>query len=250
MLNVIKSIIIEDEKRAALMLEIMLHDSNNAIEVIDKCYDLPSGVISIKKNHPQLIFLDIEMPGYSGLQLLDFFDENEINFEIIFTTAFNEHAIKAFEMSAVDYILKPIQIEKLNKAIEKFLKKTDNSFNKLSLLQEHFKINTLKKIILPLGNGLEVLKIEDIKYFQAEGSYTKVFLNNDKHILVSKNLKYFEDVLKNYPIFFRIHRSYIINMQIVIKILKSDSGTVILEEGIELPISKERIEDFIKAIGK
>lgn len=244
----IKAIIIEDEQRAALMLEIMLHDSNFPIEVVDKCYDLPVGVISIKKNHPQLVFLDIEMPGYSGLQLFDFFEEHEINFDIIFTTAFNEHAIKAFEMSAVDYLLKPIQIGKLNKAIEKFTKKTDGlSWGKISYFQEQLQINKTRKIIIPAGNVLEVLKVDDIRYFEADGSYTKIFLIKDKFMMVSKNLRFFEDILKSYPEFFRSHRSYIVNIHFVKKILKSTGGVVVLEDGIELPVSNERINEFIKA---
>jgi two-component system LytT family response regulator len=244
----IKAIIIEDEQRAASMLELMLQDLTSDIKVIDKCYDLPSGVISVKKNHPQLIFLDIEMPGYSGLQLFDFFDEDEINFDIIFTTAFNDYAIKAFEMSAVDYLLKPIQVEKLNKAVQKFLKKNNSSFNNLSLLQKNLEINKTQKIIIQVGNSLEVLKVEEIKYFQAEGSYTKVFLKNEKHLMVSKNLRFFEDVLKSYPVFFRSHRSYIVNIYYVKKILKSDGGKIILEDGMDLPVSNEKIDQLIKVI--
>jgi two-component system LytT family response regulator len=246
-----KVIIIEDEERAALMLEIMLKETDKQIDVIEKCYDLPSGVISIKKNHPQLVFLDIEMPGYSGLQIFNFFEKPEINFDLIFTTAFNDYAVKAFEMNAIDYLLKPIQSDKLNTAIEKYLKRAKTfNFNQISLLREYFQIDKTQKIIIPFGNGFEVLKIHEIRYFLAAGSYTRVFTGKEQSILVSKRIKFFEEGLKNYPMFFRIHRSYIINLQWVKKILKTDGGTIVMEDGIMLPISNERIREFIKAIEK
>src|SRR5690242_2223518 len=118
-----KAIIIEDEPKAAILLEQMICNIEPTAVVLDKCVDLPSGIKSIKKYNPDVVFLDIELPVYSGIQLLDFFNPEEINFNVIFTTAFNDYAIRAFEMSAVDYLLKPLQEEKLRLAIEKLYRK-------------------------------------------------------------------------------------------------------------------------------
>jgi len=117
----IKAIIIEDETKAAELLGEMLKEIEPRIEVLDKCPDLPSAVKSIKKLSPDLVFLDVELPIYNGLQLLNFLNPEEINFKIIFTTASHQHAIQAFNMSAVDYVLKPIQFDKLKIAIQKFI---------------------------------------------------------------------------------------------------------------------------------
>src|SRR5580765_7207721 len=117
-----KTIIIEDEPNSALLLEQMLQEIEPAVKIVEKCIDLPSGIKSIKKYNPDLVFLDIELPVYNGIQLLDFFNPEEITFNIIFTTAFNEYAVRAFEMSAVDYLLKPLHEEKLRVAMEKFIR--------------------------------------------------------------------------------------------------------------------------------
>ena len=170
-------IIIEDEKKAADLLSQMLLGIDDSIEVIEKCADLPTGVKSIKKNKPDIVFLDVELPVYSSLQLLDFFDEDDISFEIIFTTASNQHAIRAFEMSAIDYILKPINEEKLRNAVQKFLKQKNLSSTKnISVLKQNLETNALKKIVVPVVNGFEILSLSDIVYLKAEGSYTKIFL--------------------------------------------------------------------------
>ncbi len=106
-----KAIIIDDEKMARTLLEGMLYEYHKDVEVVDSCKDLPTGVKSIRKHKPDLVFLDIEMPGHSGLELLDFFDEQEVNFSIIFLTAYNQYAINALRLSAVDYLVKPVDVK-------------------------------------------------------------------------------------------------------------------------------------------
>jgi len=246
----IKAIIIEDEQMAADMLQIMIEKNHQDFSVLDKCNDLPSGVRSIKKHKPDIVFLDIEMPGYSGLQLLEFFNEEEINFSIIFTTAFNDYAIKAFELSAIDYILKPIQIDKLNAAIEKYRKKQQKdmaALQKLELLKQNL-TGKERRIAVPISSGVEVLKLDEILYLQAEGSYTKVFLQNNLQLLVSKNLRYFEELIGDDKLFFRNHRSYLVNVHAVKKVLRSDGGIVILQNEMQLPITSERIDELIKLL--
>lgn len=245
-----KAIIIEDEQMAADMLQIMIEKNHQDFSVLEKCNDLPAGVRSIKKHKPDIVFLDIEMPGYSGLQLLEFFNEEEINFSIIFTTAFNDYAIKAFELSAIDYVLKPIQIDKLNAAIEKFRKRQQKdiaALQKLELLKQNL-TGKERRIAVPISSGVEVLKLDEILYLQAEGSYTKVFLQNSLQLLVSKNLRYFEELIGDDRLFFRNHRSYLVNVHAVKKVLRSDGGIVILQNEMQLPITSDRIDELIKLL--
>lgn len=246
----IKALIIEDEKKAADMLEIMLLRNQQDVEVLDKCPDLPAGVRSIRRHKPDIVFLDIEMPGYNGLQLMEFFNEEEVDFNIIFTTAFNEYAIKAFEISAIDYLLKPIQIDKLNAAVDKFRRRQSRditAFEKLQLLKQNMGSVT-RRIAVPVSSGVEIVKLEDIIYLQADGSYTRMYLANDQPLTLSRNLKHFEDQLTDNFGFFRSHRSYLVNISFIRKILKTDGGTIQLTNGNSLPITPDRIDELIDLI--
>ena len=245
-----KVIIIEDEKIASDLLQQMLIEIDANIEIADRCYDLPSGVKSIKKHDPELIFLDVELPVYSGLQLLDFFDAEDINFKIIFTTASNKHAIQAFEMSAIDYVLKPIQPDKLKQAISKYKEQILNkSSENITILTQNLQTPNIKKIVIPVQTGFEILNIIDIVYVKAEGSYTKIVLNNNVSYTMSKNLKYFESVLESNPHFVRIHRSYLANINFIKRILRNDGYYAVFDDTTQLPIVNDKIEEVIKLIG-
>ena len=244
-----KVIIVEDEKIASHLLQQMLLEIDINIEIVDRCYDLPSGVKSIKKNEPELVFLDVELPVYSGLQLLDFFDAEDINFKIIFTTASNQHAIQAFEMSAIDYVLKPIQPDKLKHAINKYKEQVFNkSSENISVLTQNLQTPNIKKIVIPVQTGFEILNISDIVYIKAEGSYTKIILDNNISYTMSKNLKYFETVFENNPSFVRIHRSYLANINFIKRILRNDGYYAVFDDATQLPIINDKIEDVIKLI--
>ena len=247
--NSLRIIIIEDEKIASDLLEQMLIECDDTTEVLDKCYDLPSSVKSIKKYQPDLVFLDIELPVYSGLQLLDFFDISEINFAIIFTTASNKYAIRAFEMSAVDYILKPIQKEKLEIAVAKFYKQQiKNSAENILLLSQNTSTPELKKIVIPVSGGYEILIISDIVYFKAEGSYTRIFLANKQSFIMSKNLKYFHTLLEDNELFVRIHRSFVVNISYAKRIVRNNGYFLVFDDDLQLPIINEKVVDTIKLI--
>ena len=246
----IKAIIIEDETRAADMLQIMLQKNQPDVQVMDKCNDLPSGVRSIHKHQPDIVFLDIEMPGYSGLQLLEFFNEEEVQFSIIFTTAFNDYAIRAFELSAIDYILKPIQIDKLNAAIDKYKRRQQKDMvqaQKLLLLKQNLSGNA-RRIVVPVSSGVEVVKLEEVVYLQADGSYTRLHLHNGQQMLISKNLRYFEELIGNDPCFYRNHRSYMVNTQFVKRVLKSDGGMIVLTDGQQLPVTSDKTDELIRLL--
>jgi len=246
-----RAIIIEDEQHAANLLEGMLHDINPSVQVLEKCGDLPAGVKSIKKNNPDIVFLDIELPVYSGIQLLDFFNPEEITFHIIFTTASNEFAVRAFEMSAIDYLMKPVQEEKLAAAVDKAMRRQNGlRTDMLPVLKQNFQPGTSKKIVVPVANGFEIYNTKDIYYLKAEGSYTQIYFAGNTSMLVSKNLKHFEFMLSGIDNFLRIHRSYLVNINFAKKIMRSDGGTLMLENKTELPISEDKMEMVLEVLQK
>lgn len=238
-------IIIDDESKARSLLINMLQDIAPTINILADCDDLPKGIKAIKKLNPDIVFLDIEMPGHSGLSILDFFDEDEINFDIVFTTGYSEYAIQAFKLSATDYLLKPINPELLQKTVEKILKKDEkNKIENYKALQENI-VNTYdsndKCIIINLTGSTRFLKIRDIMMLEAEGSYCKIHLKNKETLIASKNLKYFEERLIGFNNFFRCHKSHIINLKYVVEYNKSNSE-VNLENKLTAMISSEKTE--------
>ena len=239
----IKAIIIDDEVQARKLLNALIQSHCPQISIVDECTNLPEGVKSIRKLKPDLIFLDIEMPGHSGLELLDFFDEKEIDFGIIFTTAYNEYAIKAFKLSAVDYLLKPISGEDLEQAVERFEKRF-TAFPKSSNPTpiDH----SDNKIAIPIGQSIRFIDLDEIVYLKAENTYTEIHLQDQTKLLVSRTLKNFEEVLTHKPAFFRCHKSYIVNKNYVLDYVKSDGGYLILKPKTAIPISTDKVEDFLQ----
>ena len=240
-----KAIIIDDEKQARISLRLLLEEYCKDIEISSDCENLPEGVKAIRKHKPDVVFLDIEMPGHSGLELLDFFDETDINFSIIFTTAYNEFAVQAIRLSALDYLLKPIIPEELVAAVQKLEKQKKAQF---SLLTENISKEIPEKIAIPSGTDLLLLNISEICYIKGEGPYSEVLLSNNTKHLVSRNLKNFEEVLQHCKGFLRIHRSYIVNFNEAVSYSKSDNGWLNLKNGASVPISPEKINLIMENI--
>lgn len=239
----INAIIIEDEARAADLLSEMLLEIEPQIQVLEKCSNLPDAIKSIRKYAPDLVFLDVELPVYNGLQLLDFLIAEEITFRIIFTTASNEHAMQAFNMSAVDYVLKPIQFDKLKHAVQKFM----DGFSKIeafpyATLRDNFFNRGSKKIVVAVSNAYEIIKLDDILFIKAEGSYADIQQENGNNLLVSHNLKYYEDIFRDETNFIRIHRSYLVNINYAKKIIRNDGPVLIMENDTELPVANDKID--------
>lgn len=239
----IKAIIIDDEERARTSLQSLLNQYCPSVKVVELCANVPDGVLAINKHRPQLVFLDIEMPEYSGFELLSFF--RDIDFEIVFVTAFNEYALKAFEVAAIDYVLKPVDIDKLKLAVEKVEKKLNayDMQHRLEVLKDSLKNDQFNKIALPVSEGLLFVDTNDIVYLEADGAYTEVWLKNGSKIVVSKKLKFFEDVLENKANFFRSHRSYIVNINFIKRYSKSDNS-LLLDNGKSVVISRDRKLEF------
>ncbi len=242
-----KAIIIDDEKRARVTLQLLLKEYCPNVSIVAECENLPEGVKAIRKYNPDLVLLDIEMPGHSGLELLDFFDENDVNFSIIFTTAYNEYALQAFKFSAIDYLLKPINPEELAEAILR-LEKQNQKLENFKILKENINQGTLNKIAVPSGNTLIFLEITKIAYIKGEGSYSEVFCQDGIKKLVSRNLKNFEDILCKDKRFMRVHKSYVVNFEHVIAYNKSDGGSLELDSGIQIPVSADKVQLILDQI--
>lgn len=244
-MSAITAIIIEDETKARRVLESLLQEYHPEVEVLASVSNVPEGVKAIQKHQPRLVFLDIEMPEYNGFQLFDFVEN--INFDIIFTTAYQEYAIKAFEFSATAYLLKPLQIDKLAQALDKVKEKMGkNTQERVELLKNTWQQEKISKIALPIAEGFLFVEINEIMYLQADGAYTHLILRDKRRFTVSKNIKNFEDLLK-IEIFFRPHRSYLINLNAVKQFYRQDGGYVVMENGDSISVSKEKKDEFLQA---
>lgn len=241
-----KVIIIDDEQRARMLLCAMLADAAPDLEIVAQCDDLPSGVKAIKKLKPNLVFLDIEMPHYSGLELMDFFAEDEINFKVIFTTAYSQYAIQAFRFSAIDYLLKPLNIDLLKEAIERFWQKHDKDTQHLMALKYNLENKKSKKIALPQTNGMRFVDSTEIVLAKADGSYTEIKLQTGEAILISKNLKFVENLVEGLDFLNRCHKSYIVNVNFIKTYHRSDGGYLVLIDGTEIPIATDKVEEVLR----
>ena len=240
-----KAIIIDDEKPARISMDLLLKEFCPEITVVAECENLPEGVKAIRKLQPDLVLLDIEMPGHSGLELLDFFDEKEVNFSIIFTTAYNEYAIQAFKLSAIDYLLKPISPEELMNAVSKTTKQKNIQYQVLS---ENIQAEKFQKIAVPSGNSFVVNNISEIIFIKGEGSYSEIYLKDKTKLLVSRNLKNFEEILLKDSRFLRTHKSYLVNFEWVLSYHKSDGGWLQMENGNSIPVSSEKSAAIIEKL--
>jgi len=246
----IKAIIIDDEERARRVLKTSLEEHCEGVEIITSCKNVPDGVLAINEHNPDVVFLDIEMPDYSGFELLGFF--KKVDFEIIFVTAYSEYAVRAFEVSAIDYILKPIELDKLQEALNKLREriKEQNMYTRLSTLKSNLQNKCIKKIAVPVKDGLLFVEVKDILGIDADGSYSKLHMTNGSSLLVSKKLKYFEQLLEGNTQFFRIHRSHIVNLSHITKYSKHNS-IVQLGEYYKAHVSREqksKLEDKLKEV--
>lgn len=240
-----KAIIIDDEKRARVSLSLLLQEYCPDVTVVAECENLPEGVKAIRKHQPDLVLLDIEMPGHSGLELVDFFDEKDITFSIVFTTAYNEYAIQAFKLSALDYLLKPIVPEELMNAVARLERQKGIQFKALAA---NIKNEVFEKIAVPSGNSLILLKIADILYIKGEGAYSEVTMKDNVKHLVSRNLKNFEEILLKDNRFLRTHKSYLVNFNEVISYNKSDGGSLELTNGSSIPVSADKSNLILERI--
>ncbi|MDF1699081.1 MAG: LytTR family DNA-binding domain-containing protein [Saprospiraceae bacterium] len=240
----LKALIIDDEEAARVSLMKLLEWNAPEIVVAACCKSVDEGLEAIGLHHPNVIFLDIEMPVKNGFDLLK--EVQEVNFEIIFITAYDEFAIEAFKQHALAYLLKPIDEEELRIAIKRVKQQLPNSFNESSIVKlfDSLKIQQpqLNKIAIPTMEGLELIKVESIIRCSSEGNYTRIYLLNDETILVSKTLKQIENQLSAYSQFVRVHNSHMVNLLFVKRYQKGKGGSLIMDDLSMVPVSRARKE--------
>lgn len=242
----IRAIIVDDEPKARRVLEALLKEYCTDVEVVAVADDVPAGVLAINQHKPDVLFLDVEMPGYTGFQLLDFF--REVDFEIIFTTAHSGYALQALRVSAIDYLLKPIQVSELMAAVAKLKIREAETKQRLAALQENFKNNAIRRLALPVAEGLIFVEADTINYLEADGAYTHFHLADGRKIMVSKKIKEFEEALTQQNNFFRPHRSYIINLKKIVQYARQEGGYIVLQGDVQIPLSRERKNDFLEIV--
>lgn len=248
---IIRSIIIDDEPNNIENLQLIIAAHCTDVVVLATALNATEGIKAIQEHQPNLVFLDIQMPVQSGFDLLRALPE--IKFEVIFITAYDKYGIQAIKFSALDYLLKPIDITEFKLAIDK-------AKQKINLRQQNHSIENLlhyiktgqketPKITLPTLTGIMYVKITDITRCEASNNYTTFYLQNGESILVCKTLKEFADILKPHQ-FVRTHQSHLVNQQFVKSYLREDGGTLLLNDQTKVPISRQNREIVKETLGK
>lgn len=247
----IKAIIIDDEESAASRLADLINKfCSSQLRLAGSFYNIKSGIAAIQSLQPQLIFLDVQIHDQTGFDLLQQLPEK--NFDVIFVTAYEKYAVQAFKFSAIDYLLKPVDVEDLRQAIAKITQKkqpVQNVFNQFQVLLEN--VEQLKqytpprKIVVPTVSGFELLPVIDILRCQSDINYTTIYMQGGQKMVVAKTLKEFEGMLEEYN-FFRIHNSHLVNLAYIKSYQKGKGGSVILTDGTELEVSQRRKDAFLE----
>ncbi len=236
-----RAILIDDNSQARKLLRLMLKEFADDVEVIGEAENAEIGLSLIENTQTDVVFLDIEMPGKTGLQLAEELSNRKLETSVVFTTAYNSYAIQAFRLSAIDYLLKPIQEDQLIEAIDKLRTqlKLSEYQKKLEVLTKNLSQSQSKVLCISMHGGSEFLPVDEIIYLEADGSYVRLVCVNGRDRVVSKNLKYFENALIGLSQFLRTHRSFIVNLDFLLFYSKSESN-IHLKNGIKIPVSRER----------
>jgi two-component system LytT family response regulator len=242
-MKTINAIIVDDETDAREVLNSLLQMSKYHINVVANCENVPDAVLAIKKHKPDVVFLDVQMPNYAGYEIVKFFDE--INFEIIFVTAYDQYAIKAFELSAIDYLVKPVSRDRLNSTLLRLSEKVEenDSIIEYQILLDTINKKESQKIVIPEASGKKIIVLNDIICIKGEGSYSTLYLKNNERLTVSKNLKYLENTLPSDSFFFRSQKSWLININ-EIEAFNLSKGDLTMSNQIKAKISVNRVEEF------
>ncbi len=240
-----KVVIVDDEKDAVSSLELMLNEFCPGTTIIGKAFSVIDAIKEIQNKKPDLVFLDIEMPHGTGFDILESIPDRK--FAVIFTTAHNDYAIKAIKASALDYLLKPVDIEELQNAIKKAEEQIQKSI--FPTLNKEISVSQIpKKIAVQSSNSTEFVNIDEIIRLEAEGSYSNIFLINNKKIIASKNLKEFQNMLPQ-NMFYRAHNSHLINLLQVKRFLRNE-GMVEMNDGSSITLSRRNRDEFIQQMTK
>jgi len=244
-----KAVIIDDELDAIEAIKLILHENCTDIEVVGTAQSVTEGIQTIEASNPEIVFLDIEMPSGNGFELLERMPNRQFN--VIFVTAYNQYAIKAFKYSAIDYILKPIDIDDLINGVNKLKKaqySQDKVEEKINLLLQNIKSDKPDKIALSTSESIEFVHIDEIIQIQAEGSYSTLKLLDQTNLVVSKNLGEFESLLEDHP-FYRPHQSHLINLKHVKKVTRL-GNEIVMDDGSVAFLSRRKKNQFLELMSK
>lgn len=243
----LKAIIVDDEPYCCEALAILMEDERD-VELIAICHNATEALTLIQKHNPDVVFLDVEMPGINGFEMLEKLPS--INFEIIFTTSYDQYALKAIRFSALDYLLKPVDNEELQKTIQKLVRRSQKPVEQqlqLLLQKIHKPSLPVNKIALPTMEGLQMIPIDSIISCESESNYTTIFLKHKRKIVVSRTLKEMEELLEEYSII-RVHRCYLANLNEVEKYIKGEGGYLIMSDNSTVDVARSKKEVLMKKL--
>ncbi|SNR15173.1 LytR/AlgR family response regulator transcription factor [Tenacibaculum jejuense] len=240
-MNKVKAILVDDELNARENLRYLLHDFCSEVTVVSEASNIDDAVRLIEKEKPDLVFLDIEMPEKNGFQIFNEFDK--IDFQVIFVTAYDHYAIKAFQVAAIDYLLKPIDISLLQNAVKKAIFRIEQNTkdSRIKILQENRK--SLQKIAIPYKNDYAIIAIEDIICIQADRMYAIIHTIKNRTYVASKKLNYYENLFQEEEAFVRVHRSWMVNTNHILIYSKRERQLKLTNEKL-IPVSKGYKESF------
>ncbi|MBC7851064.1 MAG: response regulator [Chitinophagaceae bacterium] len=244
----LSAIIIDDETKGRVALRQKLQDYCPTVEILGEAADGEEGIKLIETLKPQILFLDIEMPRMDGFEMLRRIDHKD--YHIVFTTAYDQYAIKAIKFAAFDYLLKPVDIDELKQAVEKINQQTNNiTPKKLETLEHNLQsIHSLNKLAIPTLDGYLFFDISHIVHLEAQSNYTAIYFTDYPKLIASRTLKDFEDLLPP-EIFFRPHHSHIINLNFIKRYIKGDGGQIEMQNGNFVTVARRKKEEFLKTIG-
>ena len=245
-----KVILIDDELNSLESLKSDIETYCPELEIIDSCSDPREGVNSIREHRPDLVFLDIEMPHMNGFELLE--SLSSIDFDVIFVTAYDQFAVKAFDFNAADYLLKPVMKTKLIHAVQKVTDRQHHQFSQtdLNALMTNMKLHTMRtmeNIALPTSDGFEFVHMNEIVFLQSESNYTWVHIRDQKKHLLTKTLKDMQAMI-TFPQFFRAHQSYLVNLNHVKKYVRGKGGYLVLKDDTQIPVSRANKEALMQIL--
>ncbi len=244
-MNNIRTVLIDDEKNSLIILTKLLERHCPQVEVIATGQSVAEGIKIINEHKPELVFLDISMPDGEGFEVLEKIDETAL--EVVFVTAYNQYAIKAFEFSALHYLVKPVTGAQLKEAVERFEQTiTEDISEKIEVLNNNMH-KKLDRLILPTSSGLNIILLEEIFRCESSNNYTTFFLRNNKKIVVSKSIQVYEKMLSNSG-FCRIHNKHIVNMQYIKKYVKGRGGYVVLTNDKQVDVSEGKKKNFLEEL--
>lgn len=244
----IKTIIIDDEDSGILALKLLLEQNCPSVKIVATENDPEKGIETIQMLNPDLVFLDIEMPTATGFDVVE--ATRGLSYQVVFTTAFEHYAIKAFKANAVDYLLKPVDVEELVATVNNVEKRIQDKKSPLPENLEEFildVVNKNKKISIPSQEGVFLIDVSDIIRLEADSNYTHVFLKDKRRITASRTLKLFEvQLIKNN--FCRVHSAHLVNLNEVDRYIKGDGGTLIMKDKSNIPVSRANKNELIERI--